>query len=102
MKSLRELYQEVKNECDKGTTHGFIEFYESLLYHYRHTASRVLEVGVWRGGSLRLWESYFNSACQIVGIDVGYDLRWGKADIPKSWSDRVEIIIGDYTRPEVC
>lgn len=31
---------------------------------------RILEIGVWRGGSLRLWREYFGQSAIIFGIDT--------------------------------
>ncbi len=31
---------------------------------------RILEIGVWKGGSLQLWRKYFGQSAMIVGIDI--------------------------------
>ncbi len=31
---------------------------------------RVLEVGIYSGGSLEMWRSYFGPGCRIVGVDI--------------------------------
>jgi hypothetical protein len=34
---------------------------------------RILEIGVWRGGSLGLWREYFGSQAVIFGVDIDPD-----------------------------
>lgn len=67
MRSLFEIY----NQCggDKGTVHSYIGVYESILAPYRDTAHSMLEIGVFHGESLRMWEQYFSSA-KVVGVDL--------------------------------
>lgn len=55
-------------DTDKGTTHRYFELYATLLGRHQHTALRVLEIGVLRGGSLALWRDWFTSA-EVHGID---------------------------------
>ena len=68
-KNLQQIY-EANPESDKGTVHSYISYYEESLKLYRHTAEKVLEIGVLDGGSTRLWKNYFDKAF-IVGIDIG-------------------------------
>lgn len=55
--------------CPGDTCHTYTKAYEKLLGEYRHTAMRVLEIGVNAGGSLRMWEEYFEFA-RISGFDI--------------------------------
>lgn len=67
--SLLEIYQ-ANPESDKGTVHSYIEhYYNERLKPYRHSAEKVLEIGVLNGASTRLWKKYFTKA-GIVGIDI--------------------------------
>lgn len=54
---------------DKNTDHSYFPEYERLLARHRHSAARVLEVGVQNGWSLLLWERYFKSA-SVLGADI--------------------------------
>lgn len=40
-----------------------------MLEPYRHTARKVLEIGILSGCSLRMWEEYFTSA-EVHGVDL--------------------------------
>jgi len=59
---------------DKHTAHSYLDLYESLLRSKKHTAERILEIGIGdfgpkNGGSIKLWRAYFTNA-MIYGIDV--------------------------------
>ena len=49
--------------------HNYVAMYELLFSPLRKQTHRILEIGVLKGHSLRLWEGYFPSA-QIFGLDI--------------------------------
>lgn len=69
------LLTEIANKygTDKGTivqpAHGFSEIYDTILNNNRENVLKVLEIGVDKGLSLRMWRDYFPNA-QIHGVDV--------------------------------
>jgi hypothetical protein len=65
---------------DKGTTHSYIEVYEARLEPYRLTAKNVLEIGIFSGESLRMWEDYFENA-EVHGIDCSDQPHGGMVDL---------------------
>lgn len=60
------------NFTDKNSIHSYTEEYEKLFFSRRHDIKLVVEIGIQRGGSLKLWRDYFDQA-QIVGIDTSAD-----------------------------
>jgi hypothetical protein len=71
MKSLNEIYlnyQSPEGHGDKGTAHTYINEYEKLLGRYREN-STVLEIGICRGESLKMWDEYFINS-KVYGIDI--------------------------------
>lgn len=54
---------------DKNTSHSYLELYTSLLKHKHNTAKHILEVGIWTGGSIKLWRDYFTNAV-VYGLDI--------------------------------
>jgi SAM-dependent methyltransferase len=71
MKSLNEIYlnyQSPEGHGDKGTAHTYINEYEKLLDGYREN-STVLEIGICRGESLKMWDEYFIDS-KVYGIDI--------------------------------
>lgn len=66
--SLHELG--IKHHTDKATYHGFTVLYDHWLTHLRTEPVRMLEIGVLRGGSLRMWHEYFGPSATIYGADI--------------------------------
>lgn len=58
---------------------GFLETYEVLFAHLRQERLKLLELGVHRGGSLRLWHDWFPLGT-IVGLDVNPVVMDGPLD----------------------
>jgi cephalosporin hydroxylase len=54
---------------DKESIHSYLPVYETILSPLRESAKRVLEIGIERGGSLKLWNDYFPNA-EIMGFDI--------------------------------
>jgi cephalosporin hydroxylase len=66
MESLNNLNNEW---TDKNSTHSYFNTYEELFSSKRSTAKNVLEIGIFWGGSIKLWYGYFPSAI-IHGTDI--------------------------------
>ena len=68
------------------------------IYH-RHFARFVgreitmVEIGVFCGGSLGMWQSYFGPKCRIIGLDILQHCRTYAGG-------QVEIMIGDQSDPD--
>jgi hypothetical protein len=54
---------------DKNTSHSYLQTYHNILQSRRFSSKNILEVGIQRGGSLKLWNDYFVNA-NIYGIDT--------------------------------
>jgi hypothetical protein len=48
----------------------YFPVYERHLADYRGTDFKMLEIGVFKGGSIALWRDYFGSEATIFGIDI--------------------------------
>lgn len=48
----------------------YIPIYERYFAKYRGTAFRMLEIGVFKGGSLDMWRSYFGPDATLFGVDI--------------------------------
>jgi hypothetical protein len=57
------------NRTDKNTVHSYLELYQKLLINKKETAKNVLEVGIYNGGSIKLWNDFFVNAT-IYGLDI--------------------------------
>lgn len=80
---------------DKNNEHSYLPVYESLFSPFRDTCKNILEVGVFDGGSIKLWEDYFPNAT-VYGFDL--DLRRNKF-IPRT--SRVHILEADAYSPSL-
>ena len=67
---LARLYDTDKRTNDPGQFiyHGYTPTYEHFLESHREEYTNILELGVWRGGSHKMWKDYFPNA-KIFGID---------------------------------
>ena len=54
---------------DKNTSHSYLPIYEELFAPFRTTCSNILEVGIFDGGSMKLWHDYFPNA-NVYGFDL--------------------------------
>jgi len=79
---------------DKGTYHNYIPVYQN---EFNNTSNiKLLEIGVYTGGSLKLWDEYFTNA-EIHGIeatkrgsisDIPGIMHWGMyEDLSKEFND---------------
>ena len=65
-----ELIDLVDNSLtDKNTCHSYLDTYNKLLTKKQYTAKNILEVGIFKGGSIKLWNEYFINAI-IYGVDI--------------------------------
>ena len=64
------LEQIVDNSrTDKNTVHSYLPLYQNLLISKKETAKNVLEVGIYHGGSIKLWSDFFTNAT-VYGLDI--------------------------------
>lgn len=64
---------------DKGSVHSYIETYDKLLAPYKE-CRMMLEIGIFKGYSLRMWEYFFYNA-DVHGIDCDEQPHGGMADL---------------------
>src|SRR2546423_1820174 len=87
--SLEEYFSEHKLQRGEiGKFEHYIPIYERYFSPYRGKPITLLEIGVFRGGSLGMWKSYFGRDSRIYGMDI--DPR-----CTKYASENVKIFIGD-------
>lgn len=71
----------------------YLPAYDHYLSAFRGSAVRFLEIGVFEGGSLELWRTFFGEAATIVGVDID-DSRAANVD-PPNWT-----AVGSQDDPE--
>jgi hypothetical protein len=78
-KSLQQIWDSMPLKSDKGSIHSYLEVYEELFAPYRETAKNILEIGLFNGSSLLMWEQYFSG--NVYGIDCSETPHGGMADL---------------------
>jgi hypothetical protein len=73
MKNLKDLSIKLGYPTDKDTSHNYLPAYQEELNITENI--KFLELGVYTGGSLRLWEEYFHNS-EIHGIEC---TMWDKS-----------------------
>ena len=89
---------------DKGEPKSYIdEYYEENFKKYRGREITLVEIGVRRGASLKLWSEYFCKESKIYGLDNLHDKNVHSVPINEEWTSakNVEYIIGDAYTEEV-
>jgi cephalosporin hydroxylase len=65
--SLEQLVD--NSRTDKNTSHSYLPLYQTLLQGKKETAKNVLEIGIYHGGSIKLWSDFFLNAT-VYGLDI--------------------------------
>ncbi|MCB1224377.1 MAG: class I SAM-dependent methyltransferase [Verrucomicrobiales bacterium] len=73
--------------------HHYFEAYDRHLAKFRGQSPVVMEVGIYSGGSLGMWRSYFGPGCSIIGVDIEEACRVCE-------SEGIRVLIGDQGDPE--
>jgi hypothetical protein len=72
--------------------HHYFEIYHRHLDRFRGRSPVLLEIGVFQGGSLKMWRDYFGEGVKIIGVDI--DPRCRQFE-----DDATTILIGDQADP---
>jgi hypothetical protein len=66
----------------------YFDIYDRHFSKYVGKEVHIVEVGIYSGGSLKMWKSYFGDKCKIYGIDI-------QKECMQYEDDNVKIFIGD-------
>ena len=70
--------------------HHYFDIYDKHFSKFVGNAPKILEIGVYGGGSLLMWKDYFGEDSTIVGLDVNPECKKHE-DLSKN----VHVYIGD-------
>jgi hypothetical protein len=68
--------------------HHYFDIYHNHFCRFRNLPVTILEVGVYKGGSLQMWKSYFGDKAKIYGVDI--DPRCKELE-----EDQIKVFVGD-------
>ena len=81
----------IESSTDKAYFHNFTSVYERFLFDKRESVKRILEIGVFHGSSIQMWERYFPNA-KILGLDIT-SVYFNE----RTFGDRVALTLCDAT-----
>jgi len=83
----------LKYGTDKSSEHhDYTKFYNQFFYSNKNEVKNVLEIGVFRGNSLRMWRDYFINA-MIYGIDIDINCKFEE--------ERIKVLINDQINTNI-
>ena len=77
----------IKYGTDKYSKHHYTPVYYDILKDRISTTKSVLEVGIKRGASLRMWRDFFPNAL-VCGIDIKVNRLINDERISSRWGDQ--------------
>jgi hypothetical protein len=86
---MNQLEHFFKNESHRmiHKWNHYFEIYDRHLHHLKGKKINILEIGISHGGSLQMWENYFEGNVTIYAVDIN-------AECKKLESDNIKIFIG--------
>jgi len=54
------------SRTDKNTTHSYLELYYDLFVSKKESSKNVLDVGIYHGGSIKLWKDFSQMQMYMV------------------------------------
>ncbi len=79
MNDLQNYFNNNTGNCIDKWEHYF-EVYETWFHKYRGKSVNILEIGVYQGGSLKMWKKYFGEKAKIFAIDINPDCKQFETD----------------------
>jgi len=58
----------------------YLNIYDHHFCKFRGQEVNVLEIGIYSGGSLEMWERYFGTKANIYGVDINAACRIYETD----------------------
>ena len=89
MNYLKKYYEKNTNN-DLNKWKHYFEIYEENFSKFRNKRITILEIGVFRGGSLKMWQNYFGNKANLIGIDIDPACK-------KFENNNNKVYIGDQT-----
>lgn len=75
--------------------YSYFALYDRLFAPYRNTGATLLEIGVYKGASIKSWQEFLGDGSTVVGVDVNPEcVQWDDA------AGRRHVRIGDQSNPD--
>lgn len=85
----------------------YFPIYERHFSRFRNLDVTLFEIGVWHGGSLKLWKQYFGPNAKIIGIDIEKKCRAAEEDQisvrigSQSDVDFLDSVVAEFGLPDI-
>jgi hypothetical protein len=84
MKQLEQFYIDSESKSDKGAGHTYIQkYYSDEFSPHKNKPLNILEIGYWKGDSLKLWHDFFPNA--VIHVVENNNSKGG---LPQGISER--------------
>src|SRR5437016_2396585 len=67
---LREYFEFHKEGRGIWKWEHYFDIYQKHFQKFVGREAHVVEVGIYSGGSLDMWKSYFGDKCRVYGVDI--------------------------------
>ena len=71
----------------------YFDIYDKHFSKFRNKPVKILEIGIYSGGSLKMWQNYFGTECTVIGIDIEESCKVYQ-------DEKIKIFIGDQSDRE--
>jgi len=88
--SIKDLFLKSKDFSIK--LEKYFDVYEDYFSKFKGKNITFVEIGVFNGGSLKIWKNYFGPDSRIIGIDINPECK-------KFTDEGIEIFIGNQSDP---
>jgi hypothetical protein len=85
-----ELYFNNNTDREINKWMHYFDIYDRHFNRFRGKEVVIVEIGVFRGGSLQMWKNYFGDKAKIYGIDINPDCK-------EFEEENIEIFIGSQS-----
>lgn len=87
---LEKYFDAVKTGPGIWKWRHYFDIYDRHFSKFRGSKVNILEIGIYSGGSLSMWQKYFGSGCTIYGVDIEPDCRGYERE-------GIKVFIGDQS-----
>lgn len=108
LETVSQIYD--KYNTDKNSSfHNYGRQYENLFRDYRNKPVCILEIGVFKGESLKAWKELFKNYTKIVGLDINPDCKQYEEKennvfveiVDAANQDHINFVIGKYGKFDI-
>lgn len=85
---LRAYYESHKEGKGLWKWDHYFDIYHRHFKKYMGLETRIVEIGIYGGGSLEMWREYFGPKCRVYGVDIEETCKAYE-------SENISIFIGD-------